>query len=57
MGGTPQVTSTASTPATPVRPPTVQPSDTPAELKPLELHLFNFDEGTVWWDDFVISLG
>ena len=23
---------------------------------PLELHLFNFDSGTVWWDDFVITL-
>ena len=22
---------------------------------PRELHLFNFDPGTVWWDDFVVS--
>ncbi len=21
-----------------------------------EIHLFNFDEGTVWWDDLVIRL-
>ncbi|KAL1495684.1 hypothetical protein AB1Y20_016547 [Prymnesium parvum] len=27
-----------------------------ATSHPLELHLFNFDSGTVWWDDFVIAL-